>query len=48
MFLQAYSTANLQLIFFENATTPQMPSYSDLWLTVNHNTCFKLPLVFWH
>ena len=21
-----------------------MPSYSDLWFTVNHNTCFKLPL----
>jgi len=19
-----------------------------LWFTVNHNTCFKLPLVFWY
>jgi len=29
-FFTAYSTVNLQYIFVENATTPQMPSYSDL------------------
>jgi len=28
--------------------SPQMHRYSNLWFTVNRNTCFKLPLVFWH
>jgi len=37
---------NVQQNVIENATKPQMPSYSALWFIVNHNICFKLPLVF--
>jgi len=44
--LQAYSTANMQLDFVENATITQMPSNNVLRFIANHNTCFKITLVF--
>jgi len=32
----------------KNSTNPLMPSYSALWFIINHNTCFRFPLVFSH